>query len=132
MKNILRLLPLLTLLLAATSSQDSIEVTKKIIKDLPQYSDKFFLSTLPSDKYDISELPGSIVKQVDLNRYRVINYERFIKKTGVAIQPLPVKDANIFTKRITYKSDVNGSFVIGGITIEKNELLEFTIQDLLT
>lgn len=103
-----------------------------INKVLPvSYTNRTFLKNLGPLTYKIDELPGHILKYDSNTKiYRIVSLTRFIKDGKYPDVEL-IEDGIIYSHKINSQANFNASALIGGLSAEKETILELIIQDVV-
>jgi hypothetical protein len=101
-----------------------------IVEDLPRsYKQRKFLTNVSDMAYDLFVIPGNIVKFNPTDT----SYEFKTLKAIIKGNKMPVantiNDGILYSAKINSTTSFNGSYLIGGLSVNKDEIMELNIQD---
>ena len=119
--------------LASTSSASA--ASKKIdlptiVEELPRsYKQRKFISNISGLSYDVFMIPGNIVKYNPVDT----SYDfKTLKAIIIGNKPpiaTTINDGVLYSAKINANTSFNGSYLIGGLNVASNEIMELNIQD---
>ncbi|HZX57880.1 MAG TPA: hypothetical protein VFE54_04120 [Mucilaginibacter sp.] len=93
------------------------------------YTTRKFITSISGSDYDAATLPGNIVKYDSSSSiYEIETMTAIIKGNKPAIAT-KLDNGTIFSGTIPSSSNLNGSPMINGITMEKNQAMDLEIKD---
>ena len=117
------------------SNANSAMLSKKtdmpvITEDLPRsYKQRKFINNVSEISYDLFMIPGNIVKfNPKDTSYEFKTLKAIIKGNKPPIAST-INDGILYSAKINYSTSFNGSYLIGGLNVAKNEIMELNIQD---
>jgi len=120
--------------LASTASAASASGKKPdlpvIVEDLPRsYKQRKFINNVSEISYDLFMIPGNIVKYNPKDS----SYEfKTLKAIIIGNKPpvaVTINDGMLYSAKINANTSFNGSYLIGGLNVATNEIMELNIQD---
>jgi len=99
-------------------------------EDLPRsYKQRRFINNVSELAYDLFMVPGNIVKY----NPKDTTYEFKTLKAIIKGNKLPVaatiNDGILYSAKVNSSTSFNGSYLIGGLNVNKDEIMEINIQD---
>jgi len=99
-------------------------------EELPKtYTSRKVIQDLGALSYDIYYLPGNIVRYDDKDSNYVLVTAKSILKNGELPQVHSLKEEVLYSNKINNKANFNASALIGGLTVDAEQLMELVIQD---
>ena len=121
--------------LASTANASNSAFTKKIeapviVEDLPRsYKKRDFMANMSDASYDIFTIPGNIVKFNPKDSTYELKTLKAIIKGNKPPLATAVTDGILYSAKINSNCSFNGTYLIGGLNVSKNEIMELNIQD---
>lgn len=104
---------------------------KLIPEKLPDsYTNRKFLKGLAGMTYDIYLVPGNIVKYHEKDSTYELKTLKGIIKNDSLPRAVNIDDGINYSSKINSGASLNGSFLIGGVSVESNKIMELIIQDI--
>lgn len=94
------------------------------------YLNRKFLKGLAAMTYDIFLIPGNIVKYNENDSTYELKTLRGIIKNDSLPKVVNIEDGINYSSKINSGASINGSYLIGGASIEANRIMELIIQDI--
>ncbi len=93
------------------------------------YTNRKFLGYDGGEVYDGASIPGNVVKYDSASmNYAIVTMKAMVKGGKPALVQKPA-NAVIFSGKMTSASTFNGSYLINGIKVEKNQEMDIEIRD---
>lgn len=101
-----------------------------IVEDLPRsYKQRKFINNISEISYDLFMIPGNIVKfNPKDTSYEFKTLKAIIKGNKPPVANA-INDGMLYSAKINSNTSFNGSFLIGGLNVSKDEIMELNIQD---
>lgn len=101
-----------------------------VTEDLPKsYKDRKFLNNATDLAYDLFMIPGNIVKFDPKDTTYEFKTLRAIIKGNKLPVAAAINDGMLYSAKINSNTSFNGSYLIGGLNVNKDEIMELNIQD---
>ncbi|HVV54249.1 MAG TPA: hypothetical protein VHC47_02925 [Mucilaginibacter sp.] len=101
-----------------------------VTEDLPKsYKDRKFLNNASDLAYDLFMIPGNIVKYNPKDTTYEFKTLRAIIKGNKLPVATAINDGMLYSAKINSNTSFNGSYLIGGLSVNKDEIMELNIQD---
>lgn len=101
-----------------------------ITEDLPRsYKQRKFINNVSEISYDLFMIPGNIVKFNPKDTSYEFKTLKAIIKGNKPPLATTINDGMLYSAKINYNTSFNGSYLIGGLNVAKNEIMELNIQD---
>lgn len=121
------------LTLAGTSSASSFSKKLEpmvIVEDLPRsYKQRKFINNVSGISYDLFMIPGNIVKYNPVDSSYEFKTLKAIIKGNKPPVASAINDGLLYSAKINSNTSFNGSYLIGGLNVNKDEIMELNIQD---
>ncbi|WP_295674497.1 hypothetical protein [uncultured Mucilaginibacter sp.] len=101
-----------------------------IVEELPRsYKSRKFMNDVSNISYDLFMIPGNIVSYNPKDSSYTMRTLKAITKNNKPPVVTPISDGLIYSAKINSNTSFNGSYLIGGINVARDEILELNIQD---
>ncbi|HTD99610.1 MAG TPA: hypothetical protein VK668_09990 [Mucilaginibacter sp.] len=101
-----------------------------IVEDLPRsYKQRKFINNISEVSYDLFMIPGNIVKFNPKDTSYEFKTLKAIIKGNKPPVATTINDGMLYSAKINSNTSFNGSFLIGGLNVSKDEIMELNIQD---
>ena len=101
-----------------------------IVEDLPRsYKARKFLNDISGFSYDLFMIPGNIVSYNSKDSSYSFRTLKAITKNHKPPVVAAINDGNVYSAKINSNTSFNGSYLIGGINVGRDEIVELNIQD---
>lgn len=99
-------------------------------EELPEvFQNRTFIKNLSALPYKLEEIPGHIVKYDEQKKdYAIVSLTRFIKDNQYPEVTI-IDDGILYSSKINSEAAFNGSFIIGGLKVDRKSIMELIIQD---
>ena len=119
--------------LASTSSAAMFSKKQEplvIVEDLPRsYKQRKFINNISEISYDLFMVPGNIVKFNPKDTSYEFKTLKAIIKGNKPPVATTINDGMLYSAKINANTSFNGSFLIGGLNVSRDEIMELNIQD---
>lgn len=101
-------------------------------EDLPEtFKNRTFIKNLAAIPYKLEELPGHIVKYDDVKKdFIIVSLSRYVIDNEFP-ETVVIEDGILYSSKVNAEAHFNGSFLIGGLSVEHNSIMELIIQDVM-
>lgn len=101
-------------------------------EDLPEtFKNRTFIKNLAAIPYKLEELPGHIVKYDDVKKdFIIVSLSRYVIDNEYP-ETVVIEDGILYSSKVNAEAYFNGSFLIGGLSVEHNSIMELIIQDVM-
>lgn len=101
-------------------------------EELPEsFKNRTFIKNFSSLTYKLEEIPGHIVKfEEDKNDYQIVSLQRFVKDNQYP-EAKVIEDGILYSSKINSGANFNGSFIIGGLSVDSKSIMELIVQDVI-
>lgn len=101
-------------------------------EELPEtYKNRTFIKNLSSLTYKLDEIPGHIVKYDKIKKdYKIVSLVRLVKDNQYSETKI-IDDGVLYSSKINSGASFNGSFLIGGLSVDSKSIMELIIQDVM-
>lgn len=114
---------------SASSFSKKLEVPV-IVEELPRsYKKRDFMNNISEASYDIFTIPGNIVKWNPKDSTFELKTLKAIIKGNRPPLASAVNDGILYSAKINSSCSFNGTYLIGGLNVNKDEIMELNIQD---
>ncbi|MGZ4000435.1 MAG: hypothetical protein ACXVIY_07395 [Mucilaginibacter sp.] len=112
--------------------------TRQILKSMPadttealprSYKNRKFLNDVSGISFDCSKIPGNIVSFNSKDSSYQFRTMKGIVKGDKPASSSVINDGSLYKAIITSKTSFNGSYLIGGLSVGPNEVMELSIRD---
>jgi len=101
-----------------------------IVEELPRtYKQRKFMNDVSNITYDLFMIPGNIVTFNPKDTTYQMRTLRAITKNNKLPIVQPINDGQLYSAKINSAVSFNGSYLIGGINVARDEIMELNIQD---
>lgn len=101
-----------------------------LVEDLPRsYKKRDFMNTVSDASYDIFTIPGNIVKYNPKDSSFELKTLKAVIKGNKPPLATAVNDGILYSAKINSNCSFNGTYLIGGLNVSKDQILELNIQD---
>jgi hypothetical protein len=101
-----------------------------IVEDLPRsYKQRKFINNISGISYDLFMIPGNIVKFNPADTSYEFKTLRAIIRGNKPPVATAINDGLLYSAKINATTSFNGSYLIGGLNVNKDEIMELNIQD---
>lgn len=101
-------------------------------EDLPEtFKNRTFIKNLAALPYKLEEIPGHIVKYDDIKKdFVIVSLSRYVLDNEYP-ETVIIEDGILYSSKINAEAHFNGSFMIGGLSVDHNSIMELIIQDVM-
>jgi hypothetical protein len=93
------------------------------------YKNRKFIANDGGMEYDAASIPGNIVKyNAESQTYEIVTIKAIIKANKAPVAQ-GAAGAVVYQGQVTSTSSFNGSYLINGLTAEKNQVIDIVIKD---
>ncbi|MGZ3813437.1 MAG: hypothetical protein ACXVJN_16940 [Mucilaginibacter sp.] len=101
-----------------------------ITEDLPRsYKQRKFINNVSEISYDLFMIPGNIVKFNPKDTSYEFKTLKAIIKGNKPPVATTINDGILYSAKINANTSFNGSYLIGGLNVNRDEIMELNIQD---
>ncbi|MGZ3835155.1 MAG: hypothetical protein ACXVB0_16660 [Mucilaginibacter sp.] len=101
-----------------------------ITEDLPRsYKQRKFINNVSEISYDLFMIPGNIVKFNPKDTSYEFKTLKAIIKGNKPPVATTINDCILYSAKINANTSFNGSYLIGGLNVNRDEIMELNIQD---
>jgi hypothetical protein len=101
-----------------------------IVEDLPRsYKKRDFMNNISDASYDIFTIPGNIVRWNAKDSVFEFKTLKAIIKGNKPPLAATISDGQIYSAKINSNTSFNGTYLIGGLNVSKDQIMELNIQD---
>jgi|SRR5581483_2813491 len=101
-----------------------------VVEELPRtYKARKFMNDLSGFSYDLFMIPGNIVTFNPKDTTYQMRTLRAITKSNKPPVVTSINDGMLYSAKINSTTSFNGSYLIGGLNVNHDEIMELNIQD---
>ncbi|HTI59431.1 hypothetical protein [Mucilaginibacter sp.] len=106
------------------------DIPQTIVEELPRsYKQRKFMNDVSSISYDLFMIPGNIVTFNPTDTTYQMRTLRAITKNSKPPVVTSINDGVLYSAKVNSTTSFNGSYLIGGLNVNRDEIMELNIQD---